>query len=232
MNKDDDIKGQFQKWLEEVTKTRNLDSSEQCSVNHLSNIGVDVSSVFKEKNAKEIRIQASNLIMQRNKSASNDFKEFAETILFLLEYAEFLEKTENIIPLHQKVLNDKTHDSLIVAYYLSRADRQALQSLGYKSFTEAFRQLGTILDQKPSTIKNMRDEFDPYFDNERVGWYQRELRASRKEVFELLKDETIQEVYLRVKQILSSYSEKANYKNERKIIKIKNYNMKEYKAKK
>lgn len=64
----------------------------------------------------------------------------------------------------------------------------AVSELGYSSFSNAFNEIGEALCEKPSNIKNMRDEFDPYFNNPRAGWYQRGLRASRREVFELLKD--------------------------------------------
>lgn len=50
--------------------------------------------------------------------------------------------------------------------------------------TEAFNVVGKILDVKPRTVKNLRDEFDPIHPNPRKGWYQREFRPSRLEVIE------------------------------------------------
>ncbi len=73
--------------------------------------------------------------------------------------------------------------ALIVAYYLSRFDNNGYLNLGYNSFAEAFREVGTILNVKSRTIQGMRDEFDPYHQNNRVGWV-RELKGSRKAVFE------------------------------------------------
>ncbi|MFF5994094.1 DUF3883 domain-containing protein [Lysinibacillus sp. KU-BSD001] len=72
--------------------------------------------------------------------------------------------------------------ALIIAFYLSKYDREAVEKLGYKNFTEAFKRIGDILDVKPASIKQMREQFDPYFDNPRVGWYQRPLSRSRKDV--------------------------------------------------
>lgn len=93
--------------------------------------------------------------------------------------------------------------ALIVAYYLSRLDRKGYSALGYKSFSEAIRKIGAILDVKPNTIKNMRDEFDPYHQNSRIGW-QRELRGSRQKVIESFQ-ETDENVLLEiVKEILYS----------------------------
>jgi hypothetical protein len=74
--------------------------------------------------------------------------------------------------------------ALIVAYFLSKYNEIALENLGYSNFTAAFEDIGFKLRVKPNTIKNMRDEFDPFHPNNRRGWYQRELRPSRLEVLE------------------------------------------------
>ncbi|MCM1541865.1 MAG: hypothetical protein NC121_11455 [Blautia sp.] len=91
---------------------------------------------------------------------------------------------------------------LIVSYYLSRCDMKAVRALGYKNFTEAFRKIGDVLNENPNNIKNMRDEFDPYFNNRRKGWYQRELRASRQEVFDEMAQYTDVQMEHLVKEIL------------------------------
>ena len=74
--------------------------------------------------------------------------------------------------------------ALIVSYYLSKFDRNALKNLGYSTFTQAFNDLGLKLKVPPNTIKNMRENFDPLHPNGRVGWYQRELPPSRLDVVE------------------------------------------------
>lgn len=74
--------------------------------------------------------------------------------------------------------------ALIVAYYISRFDKKALDTLGFKTMTEAFNLVGEFLNVNPNTVKNMRDEFDPIHPNSRKGWYQRELRPSRLEIVE------------------------------------------------
>ena len=68
--------------------------------------------------------------------------------------------------------------ALIVAYYLSRFDKQGYSLLGYKTFMDATKGIGLTLGVKPRTIQGMRDEFDPYNQNNRIGW-ERELRGSR-----------------------------------------------------
>lgn len=72
--------------------------------------------------------------------------------------------------------------ALIIAFYFSKYDRKAVEDLGFKSFSEAFREIGRILDVKPASIKQMREQFDPYHENTRVGWYQRPLSRSRRDV--------------------------------------------------
>ena len=74
-------------------------------------------------------------------------------------------------------MNKNNQLALIVSYYLSRCDKDAYTHLGYKNFNQAAKEIGEILGVKKSTVKNMRDEFDPYHENSRVGWYQKELRG-------------------------------------------------------
>lgn len=93
--------------------------------------------------------------------------------------------------------------ALIVAYYLSRFDKQGYSLLGYKSFIDATKGIGLTLGVKPRTIQGMRDEFDPYNQNNRVGW-ERELRGSRLKVlktFQETDDATLLEI---VKEILTN----------------------------
>lgn len=91
---------------------------------------------------------------------------------------------------------EKSHIlALIIAYYLSRFDRAAVQNLGFKTFNKACKTIAEKLEVKATTLKNMRDEFDPHFQNTRVGWYQRELRGSRKKAMQALQN--LDEVSLR-----------------------------------
>lgn len=91
--------------------------------------------------------------------------------------------------------------ALIVAYYLSKYDRIAYKSLGYGSITKTHIEIGHILNVNPNSVNNMRDEFDPVHDNQRVGWYQRGLRPSRQKVIELLQglsEEELRDVVLEI----------------------------------
>ncbi|WP_208591875.1 DUF3883 domain-containing protein [Gracilibacillus suaedae] len=73
---------------------------------------------------------------------------------------------------------------LVVSYYLSKYDRKALKELKYDSFRAAFRDIGTKLNIPPNTIKNRRDDYDSINDNNRNGWYQKELSKSTLDIVE------------------------------------------------
>lgn len=72
--------------------------------------------------------------------------------------------------------------AMVAALYLSKFGEEGLGKLGYRSYTQAFAEIGRSLGVKPNSVKNWRDEFDPYYDNKRKGWYQRGIRPSRQRV--------------------------------------------------
>lgn len=73
---------------------------------------------------------------------------------------------------------------IICGLFLSKFDTAALEYLGFEGFSEAFNALGWGLRAKPASIKNYRDEFDPYFPNRRKGWHKRPLREHCRSVME------------------------------------------------
>ncbi len=78
-----------------------------------------------------------------------------------------------------------TREKLILTgLYLSKYDTAGVKKLGFNSFLEAFNVIGYALGQKPASIKNYRDEFDPFFPNKREGWHKRPTREYCLEVFE------------------------------------------------
>jgi hypothetical protein len=105
-------------------------------------------------------------------------------------------------------MTDAHKCALIIAYYLSKFDRKGLRYLGFKTFTEAFQKVGEILKVPPATVKNMRDQFDPYCSHVRVGWYQREILRSRLNV--LIAYDELSEIALAsiVQDLLSKDAEK------------------------
>lgn len=78
--------------------------------------------------------------------------------------------------------------ALVVAYYLSRFDKRAYDALGYGSQNKTHAAIAKAIGAKPATISNMRDEFDPAFDNPRQGWHKRDMHPTRKKILELFQD--------------------------------------------
>ncbi|MDR2099967.1 MAG: DUF3883 domain-containing protein [Campylobacteraceae bacterium] len=66
--------------------------------------------------------------------------------------------------------------AILTGLYLSKFDKNAIDELGFVGFNEAYNVLGYSIGIKPNSIKNYRDEFDPYFPNTRKGWNKRTLR--------------------------------------------------------
>lgn len=78
-----------------------------------------------------------------------------------------------------------TREKLILTgLYLSKYDVAGVKKLGFDSFLEAFTVIGYALGEKPASIKNYRDEFDPHFPNKRKGWHKRPTRQYCLKVFE------------------------------------------------
>ena len=92
-------------------------------------------------------------------------------------------------------------EAIIVAYAMSRLDGRFLKRLGFRSWREAFRSTGDRLGVPASSMKNLRDEFDPIHLNSRKGWHGRPLRANRQRVlgeFCGASDEAVVEVAARL----------------------------------
>lgn len=74
--------------------------------------------------------------------------------------------------------------AILMGLYLSKFDEKGVKALGFKGSVEAFNTLGYAIGTKPASIKNYRDEFDPYFNNPRQGWHNRPLREYCKLILE------------------------------------------------
>jgi hypothetical protein len=72
--------------------------------------------------------------------------------------------------------------ALIVGYAMSRLDQRFLELCGLTSWKRVFATVGEQLSIPPASLKNLRDEFDPYHDNSRLGWHKRPLRPNRQRV--------------------------------------------------
>lgn len=81
--------------------------------------------------------------------------------------------------------------AILLGLYLSKFDYKGISALGFSSFSEVYNTFALAIGTKPSTIKNYRDELDPYFPNARKGWYKRPLRDHCAKIFEEYKDADI-----------------------------------------
>jgi hypothetical protein len=82
---------------------------------------------------------------------------------------------------------NKSEKGMICGLFLSKFNESGYQNLGFSNWTEFYNTVGFAIDVKPISIRNYRDEFDPYFDNKRQG-YKREIIKSRKSILEKYKD--------------------------------------------
>jgi hypothetical protein len=92
-------------------------------------------------------------------------------------------------------------EALIVGYALSRLDRRLLSEMGWSNWNAAYDAAAKALKEKRNSIKQLRDEFDPYFDNGRRGWFQRPMYPTRVAVlheFENVSDAALVETVCRI----------------------------------
>lgn len=75
-------------------------------------------------------------------------------------------------------------EALLVGYAMSRLDAAYLQTLGFSTWRAAFNVAAASLSVPPNSLKNLRDEFDPAFDNTRVGWVDRPVRPNRQQMLD------------------------------------------------
>jgi hypothetical protein len=74
--------------------------------------------------------------------------------------------------------------AILIGLYMSKFDEDALLEFGFDSFNQAFNVFAFSIGTKPASIKNYRDEFDPYFPNQRQGWHKRALREYCKKIMD------------------------------------------------
>ena len=109
--------------------------------------------------------------------------------------------------------------AVLMGLFLSRFDKQALESLGFTGFRQAYNVLGLSIGFIPKSIQNYRDDFDPYFPNERKGWRNRNLRDYCKEYMDATADMSFDEFYNVIKFFLDGgiIEDKDIVKERRKV---------------
>ena len=76
--------------------------------------------------------------------------------------------------------------AIVLGYAMSRLDTKFLMNFSYPTWSAAFKGIGTKTGIPAASIKNLRDEFDPFHTNRRKGWHKRELRQNRQRVMDEL----------------------------------------------
>ncbi len=104
--------------------------------------------------------------------------------------------------LHNIEKLDKRDKAILMGLFLSRYDKQALESFGFTGFRQAYNVLGLSIGFIPKSIQNYRDEFDPYFPNNRKGWRNRNLRDYCREFMDATADMSFDEFYNLIKYFL------------------------------
>ena len=79
-------------------------------------------------------------------------------------------------------------EALIIGYAMSRLDADYFRHRNVGSWREAYEEAATALAVRARSIRNLRDEFDPFHSNSRRGWHNRSIHPSRQRVLDDLKD--------------------------------------------
>ncbi len=79
-------------------------------------------------------------------------------------------------------------EALIIGYAMSRLDVEYFRYRNARSWRAVYEEAAQALAVRASSIKNLRDEFDPFHNNSRRGWHQRPIKPSRQRVLEDLQD--------------------------------------------
>ena len=69
----------------------------------------------------------------------------------------------------------------MLGYGLAKFNMDLVYNMGFKTKTEFYQHFYRLgIAGSPSAIKNRQDLFDPYFNNNRKGWWQRKCYEHRK----------------------------------------------------
>lgn len=137
-----------------------------------SNSNDYINSVKKDKDPED----RSYIVVPENQAEYLDFYKTETPFSYRLEVITSNYQSEK----PQLLISD---DVLIVAFYLSKFDKIALEKLGFSSFSEAFRSISSSLNIKYNTLKNTRDRFDAHTESPRQG-YKTDLSKKEKSFFD------------------------------------------------
>lgn len=85
------------------------------------------------------------------------------------------------------MITDNNRKISIISYFLSKYDKDALEYLGFRKYTEAFFELSLKFGKTNNYMKLRRDEFDAIVSNVRQGFNKRAPAAAVVKLHEELK---------------------------------------------
>ena len=101
------------------------------------------------------------------------------------------------------MLTDANRKVSIIAYYLSKFDKDAIKTLGYDTFSSAFEGLSAKFGKTNNYMKLRRDEFDVLTGSSRKGWHKRSPAPGVVLMRNDLKNYTFEELTLIVQDLLA-----------------------------
>lgn len=87
----------------------------------------------------------------------------------------------------QKAIRLET-EALVIGYAMSRLDDEYIRYRNLGSWRAAYEEAARALSVRALSFRNLRDEFDPFHSNKRLGWHKRPMMPSRQRVLEDLKE--------------------------------------------
>jgi len=85
-------------------------------------------------------------------------------------------------------MTEVNRKEMLAGLFLSKFDKAGLAQLGFAGWNEAYNALALSVGGRPLSVKGYRDEFDPFFDNPRKGWYKRPAHQNRLDMLEEYRD--------------------------------------------
>ena len=109
-------------------------------------------------------------------------------------------------------MNDSSRTLSIIAYYLSEYSKVALDELGYKSYSEAFKKISVLFGKDNNFLKLRRDEFDalPNSSSPRLGWRNRPPAKGVIEVANDMQNFSFEQLTQFVKMLIYNAEVKSN----------------------
>lgn len=108
---------------------------------------------------------------------------------------------------------DKVNRELsLIAYYLSEYNESAISALGYKTCSEAMREISVRLGKPNNYLKLRRDEFDVLTNSTRRGWANRPPTKEVIALFDEFSQKSFEEITAYIVDILRNADEA--YKNK------------------